>query len=619
MTPGGANASVLCVVAFTLREQNMKLDRRAALGLVGIGACAAAVGKAAAAQAGPAATFRHGVASGDPLQDRVILWTRATPSEPNAAAVNVEWEIAGDAEFKTVVRRGASTTNAARDFTVKVDAAGLTPDTEYSYRFRCGGQVSPVGATRTLPAGPVTDMVLAVASCSLYSTGFFNAYRDIADLERVDLVLHLGDYIYEYGGAPDQLGMSIGQAIGRAPTPAHEARTLADYRERHACYKLDADLQAAHARAPWICVWDDHETANDAWTDGAQNHQADEGVWTDRRDAAVRAFYEWIPIREPEPGTPLLAINRTFELGDLATLVMVENRFLGRDRQINLRNPEDATWNAVDLTSPKHPVIVTDAERRRDILSAFSQGRPVPEPYGVRVDPESILRAVSRPERSVYGHAQEAWLRDRLEASVRAGKPWQVIGNQMVMARTTGADIVGFMGQARWTRALDQSSPILRPWLRQLETLPVEVPFEFDGWNAYPAARTRMDRMFAETGSRPLVLSGDSHAFWVSELHDSADRRVAAELGVTAITSSSLGDMLGGVELGSAFSEACPEVQFCQHLTKGYGLVTLRSDEARIDLIGMTTVRERAYERFILKSFRVRPDPSGGVGPIEEV
>lgn len=596
----------------------MKLDRRAALGLVGAAAYAATAGNATARSEEPA-NFLHGVASGDPLRDRVILWTRATPSRPDAAAVSVDWEVSTDVDFRKVVRRGTATTTAARDFTVKVDVAGLRPNTEYRYRFRVGDRISPVGLTRTLPVGSVSEMVLAVASCALYSTGFFNAYRDIANLDRVDVVLHLGDYIYEYGGGPDQLGMSIGQKIGRAPTPANEACTLADYRERHACYKLDADLQAAHARAPWICVWDDHETANDSWSGGAQNHQPDEGVWSDRRDAAVRAFYEWIPIRDPEPGASPLAINRTFELGDLATLIMVENRFLGRDRQINLRDPNDVTWNAVDLTVPDQPVLVTDPELKRKILTAFSQGRPVAAPYGVRVDADSIRRSMSRPDRSVYGHAQEAWLRDRLAESVKAGKRWQVVGNQVVMGHTTGADIAGFLGKEGWARAFEQVTPLLRPWLEQLATLPTDVPFEFDGWDAYPAARERMNRMFVETGSRPLVLSGDSHAFWVNELHDAQDRRVAAELGVTAITSSSLGNMLGDVELGPAFSKACPEVRFCQHLTKGYGLVTLRADDVRIDLIGVTTVLERNYERFVLKSYRVPSNPAGGVGAMEEI
>ena len=596
----------------------MKINRRSALGLVGAAAYGATVRNANAKSREPAA-FLHGIASGDPLQDRIILWTRATPEKPDATSISVDWEVSEDADFNHIVQRGEYHTTNARDFTVKVDVTGLRPNTEYRYRFRCGEQVSPVGITRTLPSGSVSEMVLAVASCSLYSTGYFNAYRDIAELKRVDMVIHLGDYIYEYGGAPDQLGMSIGQKIGRAPTPAHEARNLADYRERYACYKLDVDLQAAHARAPWICVWDDHETANDAWSGGAQNHQAEEGVWTERRDAAVRAFYEWIPIREPEPDTPLIAINRTFELGDLATLIMVENRFIGRDRQIDMRNPEDVTWNAVDLSTPDNPTIVTDPVLKREILSAFSQGRPVPAPYDVRVDPDSIRRSISRPERSVYGQAQEGWIRDRLEKSVQAGKPWQIIGNQMVMAHTTGADIVGFMGEERWAKAMKHATPILRPWLKQLETLPVDVPFEFDGWNAYPAARERMDKIFSDTKSHPLVLSGDSHVFWVNELFGEGDQRVAAELGVTAITSSSIGNMLGNVELGAAFSEACPEVLFCQHLTKGYGLVTLKADEARIDLIGMTNVHSRDYERFVLKSYHVRPDPSGGVGPLEEI
>ncbi len=597
----------------------MKLDRRevmgAAVGAMLLGASSLPAG----AKAAQKVSFRHGIASGDPLHDRVILWTRVTPEGAPPQSFEVEWEIAKDADFRRVVRRGTTLTSGAADFTVKVDAAGLKPNTEYAYRFRCGDVLSPVGRTKTLPVGNVDNVVMAVASCSLFSTGFFNAYKDIASLDRLDLVMHLGDYIYEYGGGPDQLGMSIGQQIGRAPTPAHEAVTLADYRERYACYRSDEDLQAAHARAPWIVVWDDHDTTNDDWVGGAQNHQPNEGSWEDRKAASVQAFFEWIPIRPPEGGKPREDISRTFELGNLATIIMMENRLVGRDRQVDLRNPADVTWNVLDMTAPDQPALVTDPAIRKDILTAALTGKPVPAPYEVRVDSDSLRRAISRPDRSVYGHPLEEWLSQQLRTSVSAGKKWQIIGNQVVMARTTGADIVDFLGPEGWQKAYSQVTPQLRPWLKQLETLPDDLPFEFDGWDAYPAARSRMDAMLGNSGGRPVVLSGDSHAFWVNSLTDAQGRQVAAEVGTTSITSSSLGNMLGGLELGPLFSESCPEVRFCQHLTRGYSLVTLTQDDMRVDLIGMSTVLERDFQRFVLKSYSLPTDAEGHIGQWEDL
>lgn len=597
----------------------MKLNRRHALGLFGLSALSATA-HGVQAETTTEATFQHGVASGDPLQDRVILWTRVTPDRVGDFSIPVSWEIATDADFRRVIRRGTFTTSALRDFTVKVDVSGLDPAKGYVYRFTCGAAVSPVGRTRTLPQGAVSNMVIAVTSCSLYMGGYFNAYKDLAEQERVDLVLHLGDYIYEYGSTPDQLGSTVGLRLGRQVTPAHESVSLADYRERHACYKLEPELQAAHARAPWIVVWDDHDVANDSWLAGAQNHSPDtEGEWPVRRDAAIRAFYEWLPIRDPEPGKPLIESNRVFELGDLATLIMVENRLIGRDRQVDLRNPDDVRWNVLDISHPEQPVVVSDPEIYRRMMGLFRSGQPLPPPYDVRIDADSLRRAVRRPERSILGDAQEAWLKSQLSASVAQGKPWQVLGNQMILGRTVGSDIHAFMGPERWAHAKSVISPILRPWMTQIETLPLDLPFEFDGWNAYPAARDRMDKILAETGSRTLILAGDSHAFWVNELNDADNRRLAAEFGVTSITSSSLGNMLGNVELGPLYDQNCPEVKFCRHLTRGYGLVTLSADEARLDLIGISTTLSRDYERFVLKSFRVRPNPEGGVQPVMEI
>jgi alkaline phosphatase D len=245
----------------------MTIDRRRALALFGLGGASAAgqavLGEAVAATPsglyGGPVTFKHGVASGDPLHDRVILWTRVTaekaPGLEKGASIGVRWDVATDPAFKTIVRQGYATAEAARDHTVKVDVTGLKPSTDYYYRFRqakngkaLGKGVS--GRTRTLPQGPTQDVVLAVVSCSLYPNGYFNAYDAIAKLPRVDAVLHLGDYIYEYGAAPGDYGMNSPTAKTRAPDPPHEILSLSDYRRRHAQAKTDLASQAAHARAP---------------------------------------------------------------------------------------------------------------------------------------------------------------------------------------------------------------------------------------------------------------------------------------------------------------------------------------------------------------------------------
>lgn len=600
------------------------LDRRALVRAVGAAALAApafACPTLAMADEEQVAdiAFLHGVASGDPLADRVILWTRVSPSGANMPKqVTLQWEIASDAAFRRIVRSGKVSTGPERDFTAKVDAAGLKPGTRYHYRFRIGDTMSPAGQTCTLPQGEGTrDMVLAVASCSFYSTGFFNAYRAIAGLDRVDLVLHLGDYIYDYGSAPEELGMSVGLKIGRIPTPANETITLADYRERYACYRRDADLQAAHARAPWICVWDDHESANDAWQGGAENHQPNEGDWAARRTAAVRAYYEWIPIREPEAGRSFEAINRSFELGDLATLVMLESRLLARTRQLSLSNPADLPRLVFDISDPATPKQVTDAAIVARVLATAKVGK-APEPYAVRPDLAALKRKLADPSRQLLGAEQEAWLHDKIAGSVRAGKRWQVIGNQVVMARTGFPDVVAAMGEERWQAARAELPAGIRGAVEAIVKAGPTLPYGLDSWNGYPAARERMDAMLAQPGATPLVLTGDSHAFWVNELSGKPGTRIAAEIGTTAISSSSLGDMLGGFDIGPAMAEASDEVLYCNQIAKGFTLVTLGRDAARIDLVAVSTVLSQEHSTQTIASFQLVPNEGGGIQPIRK-
>ena len=346
-------------------------------------AAAVAAGPSLALMAGPGAgaLFQHGVASGDPLSDRVILWTRVTLAQQRSV-VNVLWLVARDPAMSQVVQRGTAKTNPARDYTVKVDAAGLQPGTTYYYRFKVDGQDSPVGRTRTLPVGAVQRLRLAVVSCSNHAYGYFNAYRRVAERADLDAVVHLGDYLYEYG--PNQYGSA------RTPEPPNEMVTLGDYRLRHAQYKRDADLQAVHQQHPMICIWDDHEITNDSWQGGAQNHsEGSEGTWASRVQVGLQAYYEWMPVRIPDAAQPRRN-QRAFAFGDLIDLVMLEERLSARSKQLTAAIPTQ-------------------------FGNAFVQSG-----------------AFADPARTLLGAEQEAWLAGRLRTSPAR---WKFIGQGVMFAQ----------------------------------------------------------------------------------------------------------------------------------------------------------------------------------------
>ncbi|MFG2236632.1 alkaline phosphatase D family protein [Streptomyces sp. NPDC048723] len=285
------------------------------------------LGASAAHAAGTAPAFLHGVASGDPLPDGVLLWTRVTPT-PEAVpgsglgpATQVGWEVASDKGFSRIVGSGTVTASAAADHTVKVDVRGLQPQTPYWYRFTAGGVVSPVGRTLTTPAHEATTegVRFGVVSCANWESGYFSAYRHLAARTDLHAVLHLGDYIYEYpsGGYPEA------KYVVRPHEPKHEIVSLADYRTRHGKYKTDADLQALHHAHPVIAIWDDHEFANDSWAGGAENHTPGaEGDWAARAAAAKQAYFEWMPVRASIAGT----VYRRLRFGTLADLHLLDLR-----------------------------------------------------------------------------------------------------------------------------------------------------------------------------------------------------------------------------------------------------------------------------------------------------
>jgi len=323
------------------RRRALQMAAVTGAGLAATAVAGPAVAKEPAPRRAPAAApsvFLHGVASGDPLPEAVVLWTRVTPTAaatPGSGVgpeVAVEWEIAADDDFDRIVLHGEARTGPERDHTVKVDARGLDPATTYWYRFRAQGTTSPAGRTRTAPAedADVPRLRMAVVSCANMQAGWFTAYRHLAERRDLDLVVHLGDYFYEYG--PGQ----VSDLIVRPHDPPWETVTLADYRRRHAQYKADRDLQALHAVAPWVITWDDHESANDAWAGGATNHTPGaEGDWPVRRAAAQQAYAEWMPVRFGPDGE----IYRRLRFGTLASLSMLDLRTYRSEQPATLLDP----------------------------------------------------------------------------------------------------------------------------------------------------------------------------------------------------------------------------------------------------------------------------------------
>lgn len=335
--------------------------------------------------------FKHGVASGDPLQDRVILWTRITPEELLLGPLAFEWWVATDPEMTQRIAGGSAVTGAERDYTVKLDVTGLDSDTTYYYQFVFGDWLSPVGRTKTLPEGAVERLRIAFTSCSWFTVGLFNVYRAIAQREDLDAVLHLGDYIYEYGN--DLMNPAL---INRQHSPAHHIESLQDYRMRHAQYKTDPDLMEAHRQHPFITVWDDHESANNAWFDGAENHEDDQGPWPERRANAIKAYFEWMPVRETGLDTNNdQLVYRNFRFGDLLNLSMLDTRLVGRAKQ----------------AVPGDLVTIND------------------------------------PTRSLLGDAQEAWLFEQLRLSQQQGVTWKMLGQQVMMAQLAAGYIALNMDQ----------------------------------------------------------------------------------------------------------------------------------------------------------------------------
>ena len=433
-------------------------------------------------------SFNHGVASGDPLEDRVILWTRVTPQQ--AGPVEVILEVSENKNFSKVAYSKKLNTSSLSDYTVKYDFLAkqyCNSDNGFFYRFRAGNSVSETGRSKTFSKN-IKSAKIAIFSCSNFPAGYFNAYQAAAEKNDLDLWLHLGDYLYEYpmGGYATENA----EKLGRAPIPIHEMVTLSDYRQRHAQYKLDQGSIALHKHAPLIAVWDDHEFSNDAWKRGAENHSEDgsEGDFYARRSAAIKAYYEWMPIREQQNKR---RIFRDFKIGKLMHLIMLDTRQFGRDKQIQ---PKDYLSK-----------------------SGFYQAK--------------FYNDLNSEYRELLGAEQFSWIEDKI---LNSNAAWTIFGQQVLMTKLKFPDISK-------TLKAEEIPDFLKPYLKLLG---LGIPSNLDAWDGYPAARNKLYKLMKNAKKKFISLAGDTHNSWVSELENQSGEKVGIELGAPSVTSPGITDVL---------------------------------------------------------------------------
>ncbi|HCM1068688.1 alkaline phosphatase D family protein [Vibrio parahaemolyticus] len=508
-----------------------------------------------------AVSFEHGVASGDPTQTQVIIWTRVTTA---ASYVDVSWQVASDMEFSNVVQSGVFTTDTGRDFTVKVDVQNLNANSPYYYRFMVGEMMSEVGQTQTLPEDGVEKASMAVVSCANYPAGYFHVYREILNQHEqspFDVVLHLGDYIYEYGAGG--YASEDAAALGREPSKGTECITLDDYRKRYAQYRQDADLQALHAKLPMIAVWDDHELANDTWKNGAENHQDDEGSFIDRRAAAAAAWTEWLPVRENTFSNML--IYRQFSFGNLVNLMMLDTRLVGRDKP----------------------------------LDYFSLNAPTMEAIG------GLVAQSRSADRELLGTEQLAWLMN--EFNTHDAK-WNVLGQQVLMSRMElPSSVMTAMFQLftsteeKKTEALLAVNTAITGYLADPSADPISLPYNLDAWDGYYVEREKVYQLAKASSGNFVCLAGDTHNAWASELKDVSNNPIGVEFATSSVSSPGLEEYLALDPVAIAQMEytlphLVSELQWADIKQRGFMRVTFTADAAQSTWYLVSTIKDKKYQ-----------------------
>ncbi len=515
----------------------VQTSRRTALKLALLGLAGAGAPLLAQTSKG----FSHGVASGEPGADRVLLWTRYVSGQDE----RLKWEVAADAAFRRIVAQGDAMASPANDCCAKAWAKGLKPGRWYHYRFVArDGSKSVTGRTRTLPVGKVPSFKLAVFSCSNYGFGHFNAYAHAIESGEFDLAVHLGDYFYEYprGDYPNAK-----QVLAGREAPVEESVTLEGYRERFRMYRSDADLQRLHQLLPMVSVWDDHETANDSWHGGAENHQPNEGDWATRKALSEKAYREWLPVSDHD--------YAQYEIGQLATMFRLETRHLARSEQL-------------------------------DLLSVFKSAAPGQAEAAYAAFRDGAWRA---EDRTLLGARQESWLASGMKASKRAGKRWQVLAQQVVMGEVAMSDkLVAGMpaNSADWLKQELKST---------VAAGHVGVPLNMDAWDGYPAARRRLLDSALAANAELLVLTGDTHNAWAFDL-DHHDERVGVEMAGHSVTSPGAESSIRWLkpdEMARVTVERNRQLKWCDTSQRGYMAVELTPGSATSEWRFLASVRQK--------------------------
>jgi alkaline phosphatase D len=487
----------------------------------------------------------------------MLLWTRY--ASDSGARLRVE--VAADTMFTRIVAGGEAYADPDRDHTARVVVEGLAPGRWHFYRFIApDGAMSPVGRTRTLPEGEVSRFGIGLFSCSNLGFGWFNAYAHACERSDLDLMVHVGDYFYEYqpGVYPDPKDAHPARKLD----PPNETVSLADYRLRHACYRLDPDLQRLHQSYPMVAGWDDHEFTNDAWVDGAQNHQPDkEGDWGVRKTAAMRAYRDWMPVSDPG----LDGVDwGTYEIGSLATLFKLETRISGRSKLLELEE---------------------FMKGRRDIDRALTEFRDGP---------------LQDAARSMLGGTQEAWLAAEMARSRRAGKRWQVLAQQTVMG-----DRIMPQRALEWVAA-DAPDYLKRGARVGVAAAKLGMGYDFDAWAGFPAARARLLAAAQRADADLVVLSGDSHNAWANDLA-TGGRAAGIEIATQSVTSPGIEQQASRAvpaEVAAALRATNPSLAWCDTSHRGYTSVQLGPEAVTTEWHFLRTVNER--DTTLVGSHRMR-------------
>ena len=518
--------------------------------------------------------FLHGVASFDPISSAVMIWTRFTPTEEIVGqSISVRYEVSKSNSFNQLIAEGTAVASADHDYTVVIDVNGLEPNSKLYYRFGYENSKSVIGETITLPATdePLNELNIAVCSCSNYPTGYFNVYDAIAKSE-ADVVLHLGDYIYEYGGVGSY---GDNPTMARQHNPSKEILTLEEYRKRYRQYRTDESLQLAHQKKPFIVVWDDHEVANDAFKDGAENHQQNEGSFEERKALAIKVHDEYLPVRNSRVGE----IYRNFEFGSLVNLVMLDTRIIGRDRQISLES---------FFTS-----------------EGFNNA--------------SFSAAMVDPRRKLLGDTQLSWATEILANS---SSTWQVLGQQILMgkmffpAELLIANANAGRGKASKEAALSLQAELTQLKVRDLQGDPTlsesdlkrirtVIPYNLDAWDGYYNERELLYR--ALKGKKTVVFAGDTHNAWHNELRDMNGKKIGEEFATPSVTSPGLESYLGldsksAPVLEKSWKILVDELQYLDSSRRGYLLTKFTKDSVTTSYRFVDTIENIDYSISEFKS-----------------